>query len=76
MSVGTAFKSPALLHQKKKVLLYTTDPDSQTMRLWKHCKMKTKTESEPFHGHVWKCKLWSSKTNKTLLLAQFKMSDT
>lgn len=46
------------------------------MRLWKHYKMKIKTESEPFHGHIWKCKLWCLKTNKTLLLAQFKVSDT
>lgn len=75
ISVGTEYRSPALLHQTK-VLLYTADPYSQTVRPQKHYKMKIKTEREPFHGHIWKCKLWSLKTNKTPLLAQFKVSDT
>lgn len=38
--------------------------------------MKMKTEKELFHGHIWKCNLWSTTTNGTLILAQFKVSDT
>jgi len=38
--------------------------------------MKMKIEEDLFQGHIWKCISRSMMTNKTLILAQFKGSDT